>query len=154
MHAVLTTFNAIFGYVCKKWVKMGLCVSVCVHAGLRMGGLCKPLPADNLDIVCVCASPYHIHTVHILRVWCMKWKVTDTYLLWAGLRSLSAGLAWPSSSPAVFLCHPPSLTQAFTHKPWEDLLHAGTTDGLLAPKQSEAAQSDILIQGNSLLSLL
>lgn len=47
----------------------------------------------------------------------MKWRGTDTYLLWAGPRRLTAGLTRPSSSPAVFPWPPPSLSEALTHKP-------------------------------------
>lgn len=105
--------------------------------------------------LCLCISISYTYCKYsMLRVWCMKWRGTDTYLPWAGLRSLAAGLARPSSSsPAVFLWPPLSLSEALTQTQ-EDLLHVGSSVDSLAPKQSEAAYSDISLQGNILVSVI
>lgn len=97
-------------------VKVCLCVCVCERSGCED---CVNLFQQIIWVlyVCVCASPYHIHTIHTLRVWCMKWRGTDTYLPRAGSRSLTTGLTRPSSSPVVFLWPPPSPSEALTHKP-------------------------------------
>lgn len=120
-------------FMCVK-----VCLCVCVWA-LRMWGLCKPLPADNLGIVCVCLCISISYTYYTYSQGLVYEVEGDGHLSPAG--RIEESYHWPHSA---FLL-PSSLPLTTSFPLWgfntqtqKDLLHIGTAVGLLALKQSEA----------------